>query len=397
MTTPAGFQDTMNSTPATRDPWFDLNRKTSALVVVDLVESVRLMQADEADTIDRWRRFAAEVRSQVLPRHQGRLVKSLGDGLLLEFEHVHAALAAALDIQRGICPYNADRAADAAMHLRAGVHVAEVVVDDLDIYGAGVNLAARLAGLAGPDEIVVSSAVRDQAVPGLDAEFEDMGLCYLKHLNEPVQAYRAVPVQAWSNRRFSVGQKNTPVAPSLVPAVAIIPFSVHNPEPGHRVVGELLADTLIAKMAGADRLRVISRLSTTALASRACTAAEMGQLLGANFVASGRVQVQGGRLLLWVELADARSDQVVWADQFDGTVAELAERDSPVIEEVCAALIRHVAAHELRRVQHLPLPTLEGFSLQLSGMSLMHRSTKQEFDRAREVLEYLIERHPRAP
>ena len=182
---------TMPSETSPSDPdWPALQRQRRAIVVVDVVESVRLMQANEADVIDRWRRFVNEVRTQVLPVHGGRLVKSLGDGLLLEFEGVPAAVAASLDIQRRIAPFNAGRLGDAVMGLRIGVHLADVVVDDVDIYGAGVNLAARLATLARSDDVVVSAQVRDDLVQGLDADFEDLGECFPKHIPEPVRAYR---------------------------------------------------------------------------------------------------------------------------------------------------------------------------------------------------------------
>ena len=165
-------------------------------MVVDVVESVRLMQAHEADVIDRWLRFVNEVQTQVLPARGGRIVKSLGDGLLLEFELVPSAAAAALDLQRRITPHNANRGADAAIMLRAGVHVAEVVTDERDIYGSGVNLAARLATLAGPGEVIVSDQVHAMLVPGIDADVEDLGDCFLKHIEGPIRAYRlgaAVP------------------------------------------------------------------------------------------------------------------------------------------------------------------------------------------------------------
>ena len=177
--------------------WPELQRSRRTIVVVDVVESVRLMQAHEADVIDRWRRFVNEVRGEVLITHGGRLVKSLGDGMLLEFANVPSAVAAALDMQQRIVPYNEAREATAAILLRIGLHTADVVVDDLDIYGTGVNLAARLAGLADPGGIVASAEVRDQLVPGLSAEVEDLGDCYLKHMAEP-QRHFASALRAWA-------------------------------------------------------------------------------------------------------------------------------------------------------------------------------------------------------
>jgi adenylate cyclase len=212
---------TRETTPAEPPQWPELPRERRTLVVVDVVESVRLMQAHEADVINRWRRFVHEVQTQVLPPHGGRLVKSLGDGLLLEFADVSLAIAAALDVQARLPAYNIGRAADAALFLRVGAHEAEVVVDKLDVYGAGVNLAARLAGLAGPGEIVVSAAVRHQLTDGLDAEFEDLGDCYLRNVALPVRAFRVGPAGPLPVIDIMAAAD---LPDSFLPSIAVIPF-----------------------------------------------------------------------------------------------------------------------------------------------------------------------------
>ena len=147
-------------------PWPALRRASRTVVVVDVVESVRLMEQDEDDTIRRWQSFVGEVVTRLLPQSGGRLVKSLGDGLMLEFESVPPAIQCALAMQQAIQPHNLGRTSEQWMCLRIGAHVAEVVVDERDIYGSGVNLAARLATLAEPGEVVVSTEVRDSLVPG---------------------------------------------------------------------------------------------------------------------------------------------------------------------------------------------------------------------------------------
>ena len=176
--------------------WPELHRVRRAIVVVDVVESVRLMQANEADVIDRWRRFVAEVRTQVLPKHGGRMVKSLGDGMLLEFETVPTAVAAAFDIQRTVARYNDGYEPDAQIWLRAGGHVGDVTEDELDVYGPAVNLAARIATLAGPGQIAVSVEARDELASDVDAVLEDLGNCYFKHLVEPVRCFLVRPPSA---------------------------------------------------------------------------------------------------------------------------------------------------------------------------------------------------------
>ena len=151
------------------------------VLVVDLVESVRLMAANEAEVVGHWHRFMQHAQHSVLPHRQGRLVKSLGDGLLAEFSRAADAVAAAFDLHRFFDDVNADRPADRRLLLRAGLHSSHLYVDSLDVYGHGVNLAARVATLAGPGETVVTANVRDAVVDGVDGELEDMGESYLKH------------------------------------------------------------------------------------------------------------------------------------------------------------------------------------------------------------------------
>lgn len=183
----------------------ELKSVRRAILVVDLVESVRLIQDHEADVIDRWRRFVSEVRTQVIAPRAGRMVRHLGDGMLLEFEDPHLAMGAALDIQHAMQRYNVGRDAAACMHLRVGAHLTEIKVDELDIFGPGVNLVARLAGLAAPGAIVCSAEFKEALVPWLDAEFEDLGDCWLKHIDRPVRAYRALAAARGLERLVAPG------------------------------------------------------------------------------------------------------------------------------------------------------------------------------------------------
>ncbi|MFO1286074.1 MAG: adenylate/guanylate cyclase domain-containing protein [Rubrivivax sp.] len=187
----------MNAPPTGTDPlpgsaaWAENGRKTLALMMVDLVESVRLYEIDPDSTARRWRRFVHEVQTGILPAHAGsRMVRHTGDGLLLTFPDALAAVRCAFVLHEALGGYNAGRLPTESLLLRIGVHVDTVFVDELDAFGYGVNLVARLMALAGPAEAVTSTEVRDGVVPGVDAEFDDLGLCYLKHISKPVRAYR---------------------------------------------------------------------------------------------------------------------------------------------------------------------------------------------------------------
>ena len=372
--------------------WPELRQQRRVIVVVDVVESVRLMQANEADVIDRWRRFVNEVRTQVLPLHGGRLVKSLGDGLLLEFESVPPAVTCARAMHGLMARGNVGRAHDSWMSLRIGAHLADVVADELDIYGSGVNLAARIATLAGPDETVVSCEVRDQLVPELDGDVEDLGGCYLKHWSEPVHAFRVRPLLPSTRPVVSRDP-----AMSLEPMVAVIPFEGRSVAPSDEFVGELIADGVIARLSRSKSVRVISRLSTSVLRARARSTSELGSLLGATFVASGSYRIVGDHVVLMVELADARTQHVMWAESLTSRFRDVLQVESSLVDSVCTGIVDAITVGELRRAQSSPLPTIEGFSLQLAGIALIHRSSRKDFDRGREILEHLVDRYPRAP
>ena len=360
------------------------------ILVIDLVESVRLMCADEAGTVARWHDFVRQAQAQAIPAHYGRLVKSLGDGLMVEFEQACDAVNAAQTLHATLGHTNAGLNAELQMHLRAGINSCQVYTDQLDIYGAGVNLAARLATLAGPGETVVSASVRDGLTDGLDAHIEDLGECYLKHIEAPVRAYRvgvagAAPVVA-ARLDYEV---------PLQPTIAVIPFEARSDGSDHFAIGELIADAVIGQLGKSAELRVISRLSTTIFRGRDALASEVGHHLGASYILSGGYVVSGGRLLVSAELSDAATQRVVWVERVQSTVADLLQVESEVghrlSEAVCAAVIER----EAHRATVQPLPTLQSYSLMLGAITLMHRATSTEFNRARDMLDRLRELHRR--
>jgi len=379
-----------NMAPATSqaDPdWPELRQQRRAIVVVDVVESVRLMQANEADVIDRWRRFVNEVRTEVLPKYGGRLVKSLGDGLLLEFENVSAAVAVAQDIHRRITVRNAGRETAAALWLRIGAHIGDVVADDLDVYGSGVNLAARLASLAGPGQSVVSASVRDELVDGIDTHIEDLGDCYLKNFADPVRAFRLDDV--------SLAQV-APVLLDLRPSIAVLPLAARMASPDRGVIGDVFADEVCISLSRCIELQVISRLSTAALKNRSDAGPALNAL-NVNYVVSGSYDLFGDRAHLRIELSDPRRASVLWSESANISVAELLSGDERVLEHIVSSIGAAIVAREVRCATSRPLPNVESHALMSTAISLMHRSSAIQFARAREMIEHLQERHRRLP
>lgn len=377
-------------TNPTQELWSALRHAARTIVVVDVVESVRLIEQHEFDVIERWRRFVNEVVTEVLAPGGGRLVKSLGDGMLLEFSEVLPAVRASLEMQKRIGAYNAGREAADALQLRIGMHAADVVVDEIDVYGSGVNLASRLTTLAGPGEIVVSPQIRDQLVPDLDAAVEDLGECYLKHIAKPVRAYRVGA--AGEHSVLPAGDRDAAV---LQPTVAVIPFAGRGTLERPDVLGELIADGVIGRLSTTAELRVISRLSSSVFACRAIDPQAVAAHLDTQYVLSGSHHALGERIIVSAELADARNSTVVWADRLSTSLADLMQVDSELIGRIAEASHQAILRAEVRRSRTRPLPTLESFSLLLGAVSLMHRQSNADFARSREMLEHLSERHPR--
>jgi TolB-like protein len=357
---------------------------------MDLVESVRLMEDNENDAVRRWRQIVGAVEHDILPAHHGRLVKSMGDGLMLEFPSVQPAMQAAFAIQRACAAANTDVPPEQHMLLRMGAHVGQLIADQHDVYGHGVNLAARLTTLAGPGEIVVSADVRDQLTPILDADIEDLGACYLKHVHEPVRVYRVGPPGP-----RPVIEPGSAVMPELRPTIAVIPFAARGGEAAHQVLGEVLADEIISALSRAPELNVISRLSTTVFRGRVASLGEVSGYLNATYVLSGAYLVTGNQLNLSAELADAKAGNVVWAKSLKGQVAGIVSGKDGLIDKAVAGVSAAVMSRELQRAQSQPLPTLESYTLLMGAIALMHRLSVRDFDRAKQMLETLTDRAPR--
>jgi TolB-like protein/class 3 adenylate cyclase/Flp pilus assembly protein TadD len=369
-----------------------MSRSTKVLLVMDVVESVRIMEQDQDDFVRRWQQLVQQAEQQILPLHGGRIVKSLGDGLMLEFADAQGCVKAAFALQHFSEHTNSHIPSHARMHLRMGGHLASFVTDEHDIYGTDVNLTARFCTLAGPNDIVVSAELRDRLVPALDADIEDMGECYLKHVEKPVHAYRVMPPGK------AAVLTALPADPTeLRPTVAVIPFTARTSGPDDAVLGEILAEEIIAALSRTPDLNVISRLSTTALRGRDTSLPLLQSHLNANYVLSGAYRVAGGQLVLVTELIEARTGRAVWGDSLKSTVQEVLQGEDRITAEVVSQLGAHIVRTEMQRAASRPLPNLESSTLLLGAISLMHRSTRTEFDRVREMLEYLVDRHRRLP
>ena len=271
-----------------------------------------------------------------------------------------------------------------------GGHLASFVTDQHDIYGTDVNLTARFCSLAGPGEIVVTDDLRDCLTAELDADIEDLGECHLKHVENTVRAYRIGPAG-----HAPVIAASTPANTDFRPTIAVIPFEARSNEPEHFVIGELIADGIIAQLSRSPDIRVISRLSTTAFRGRTAIMPEVQSRLDASFVLSGSYIASGGKILLMAELTNTRKNEIVWAERVSGDTGDLLQTQSELLNGLAAATCRALIDAEVQQSLTQPMPRLDSSSLLLGGISMMHRSSMRDFDRSRQALDALIERHGR--
>jgi adenylate cyclase len=384
----------MTTPVANEADWPELKCVRRATVVIDMVESVRMVQADPLAVIERWRRLVHQVRTHVLPGLSGRMVKHLGDGMLLDFERIPVAVAAARKIQRIALDGEAGFPEPEQIRLRAGVHCGDVMMDDLDVFGPSVNLAARLAGLARPGEIVISSEVRDGLVDGLDAEIEDMGWCWLKHVDEPIRAARidcnASPGQATRLHSRSRGG-------SEAIGIAVLPFRTRSSEADVLSYGDILADDVIAQLSRMPQLRVISRLSTSAFRNRPADLSQAAEWLEVPYLVHGDHVEHAGEVRVNVQMVESDSQTVVMAGTYAASADEVRAGEGDLTDRIVAELCAALVGREVRRACTQPLPTLVSYTILLGAIALLHSLSLRDFNRSREMLTYLIERHPALP
>jgi adenylate cyclase len=367
-------------------------RSHRTVLMSDLVESVRLMQLDETGTVRRWQALFDAVEHGLLPRHAGRLVRDSGDGIVAEFADLPDALRCAWAMHAELARCCAGLDAALRMWLRIGLHVTDLIADGRDVYGHGVNVAARLMSLAGPGETVVSAAARDELVPGLDAEVEDLGPCFLKHIDEPVRAFRVGPAGP-----RPVVPRPLPQADAFRPTIAVLPFRARVPDERAGALGEALAEDLIAALSRQPQWQVVSRLSSARVVTRpGLSEVEAGERLGAAYVLSGRQSILGESVKLFIELVEVGDGRVVWADSRTSTIAAMFGAADDLVPGIVSAVSVALLRREFERARSAAMPNLNAFTLLLDAVAAMHELSQERGRTAREILEYLAERHPRA-
>lgn len=378
---PVGTRDLLAAYASSELAW-----RVGVVLVVDVVESVRLTEVYQGRFVTQWLNLRGRIEDEAIRPVGGRLVKSLGDGVLAAFDNVRAAVSAALTILRLTQGLSSD---EPVLAVRMGLEAGEFLADDQDVYGTTANLAARLCALADPGGIVVSAAVHAGLVDAIDADIEDLGPCHLKHFERPIHAFRLSP--PGSRTLLQPGG----LRHDLVPAVAVIPFVDVEAHGDTLVLGDVIADTIIQTFSRSQHMNVISRLSSAVFRWRRTGLSDIGDQLGAKYVVSGSYGRRGANLLIRIELAETRSGQVILQERLSLNASSLVTGDAPSLAEFMASAMRSIMARELDRARRQPMPSLESYSLLLAAIGLMHKPSHRDFDYGRLLLETLVERLPR--
>ena len=296
-------------------------RRLAAILAADVVGYSRLMGADEGDTLARLRAIRAQLLDPKIAEHYGRLVKTTGDGLLIEFGSVVDALRCATEVQAGLLGRNAMAPADKRVEYRIGINMGDIVVEDDYIFGDDVNVAARLEALAEPGGICVSARVQEDAAGKLGLAFEDMGERALKNIARPVRAYRV------AMERPAEAAREPPQLPLPdKPSIAVLPFQNMSGDPEQEYFADGMVEEIITALSRIRWLFVIARNSSFTYKGRAVDVKQVGRELGVRYVLEGSVRKGGSRVRISAQLIDALTGTHLWADRFDGSLTSLSFR-----------------------------------------------------------------------
>jgi TolB-like protein len=342
-------------------------RQLSAILAADVAGYSRLIGLDEEGTLARLKELRRTLIDPKISEYRGRIVKTMGDGLLVQFGSVVDAVRCAVEVQHHITEQNVRTDEEQRIEFRMGINVGDIVIDGNDIHGDGVNIAARLEGLADPGGICISAGVHDQVRDKLNAAFEDVGDQQLKNIARPVRVYR---VRGPSPKRATLQLPDRP-------SIAVLPFNNMSGDPEQEYFADGIVEEIITELSRFRQLFVIARNSSFIYKGRSVDVKQVGRELGVRYVLEGSVRKAASRLRITGQLVDTATGAHLWAEKFEGDLQNVFDVQDQVTERVVGAIAPKVEQAEIERAQRKATDNLDAYDQYLRGMAGFHKWSRE--------------------
>ena len=358
----------------------EFQRRLSAVIAADVVGYTRLMEADTDGTVGAWHDAREDVIKPCVADHSGNIVKLTGDGFLVEFPTVQDAVNCAITMQKGLAPSSLD--------FRMGINLGDIVDDGEDIHGEGVNVAARLEGLAEPGGIVISGGVYDQVKNRINADYEDIGPQEVKNVTDPVQAYR-VTIEAVSVSTSRIA------AATDKPSIAVLPFDNLSGDPEQEYFSDGITEDIITGLSRIRQFFVIARNTTFTFKGQAVDVQAIASELGVRYVLEGSVRKAANRVRITAQLIDGESGNHIWADRYDRELEDIFEVQDEITQTVVGALGPELSRAEQERARLKAPDNLGAWDLCQRGLWCMWRYDKDDIAEARRQFQQATDLDPK--
>jgi len=369
-----------------------VQRRLAAILAADVVGYSRLIRAEEESTLARLGAIRSELIDPSIARHDGRIVKTMGDGLLIEFSSVVDAVRSAVEMQQSVAAHEADVPEDRRIVFRVGINLGDVVIDGYDIHGDGVNVAARLEGLADPGGLCVSGAVYDQVRDRLDFTFEDLGEQEVKNIDRPIRVWRWASDTSAMASGSAAADKPPPLPDK--PSIVVLPFDNMSGDAEQEYFADGLTEDIITELSRFQTFFVIARNSAFAYKGQSVNIGKIGQELGVAYVVEGSVRKAGNRFRITAQLIEAASGNHIWAERYDHDLTDIFDLQDEVTRSIVAAIPGRLESADFDRIKRKRPEDMAVYDYVLRGKMHHHRITKDDNTEALRLLDMAIELDP---
>ena len=373
----------------------NIERRLAAVLAADVVGYSRLMEVDEAGTLARLKTVRLEVIDPAITKCKGQIIKTTGDGMLVEFQSVTEALRCAVDFQERMARRNRDMPASRVLLYRIGINLGDVIVEENDIFGDGVNVASRLESIAEPGGICISAAVRDQVGDRVDVGYVDLGEQHVKNINRAIHVFKVLlSGHAPGGSAAIVGARVAPQASARKPSIAVLPFINMSGDSEQEFFADGLTEDIITELSRFRELLVISRNAVFVHKGKPVKAQEIAREFGVDYVVEGSVRKAADRVRVTVQLIDGATETHIWAERYDRKLEEIFAIQDEVTSAVAATLFGRVEAARHDQVQRKRTESMAAYEYVLTGKVLHHRSNREANAEALRLLDCAIELDP---